>query len=100
MSEELHYFNIETTLKHNILKVKVSLEEIQKNRPDRKDLIDSMTETKEDLLMVLASWKALTQHHMNMRSRLISLESNDIQLRAEVRELKSINSKMIDNLNP
>lgn len=78
-------------------KTKFSLEEIQRNHPNRQDLIESMTEAVEDLgdasnVLHRLDMKCIQLSGENHRMHLIML-----QLQEENRMLKEQNKNLINN---
>ena len=88
MTNSLYLFTIKTMIDHNYLKVKLSREEIEKNNPDRTDLIKSMKETESDLLEIKSGWAILSTEIKDFTRRSMVLETEANGLRSENRDLK------------
>jgi len=88
MTNSLYLFTIKTMIDHNYLKVKLSLEEIEQNHPERTDLITSMKETESDLLEIKSGWSILSTEIKDFSRRSMVLETEANGLRSENRDLK------------
>ncbi len=70
------------------LKVKLSLEDIEKKHPGREDIIKSMTETLNDLWDVQAVFNWLREKRETNDLDKYKIESQNQDLKAEVAKLK------------
>jgi hypothetical protein len=70
------------------LKVKASLEDIEKKHPGREDIIKSMTETLNDLWNVQAVFNWLREKRETNELEKYRIESENADLKAEVAKLK------------
>jgi len=91
MKNTLEYLITETNLKHNILKLNVSLDDLKRNNPGRTDLIHSMTETRDDLVEILGTLNAIALELTASMQRSSALEIQVQQLLNENRQLKQTN---------
>ncbi len=80
------------------LKVKASLEDIEKKHPGREDIIKSMTETLNDLWNVQAVFNWLREKRETNELEKYRVESENADLKAEVAKLKKELQNIKSNL--
>ncbi len=80
------------------LKVKSSLEDIEKKHPGREDIIKSMTETLNDLWDVQAVFNWLREKRETNDLDKYKIESQNQDLKAEVKKLKKELQDIKNNL--
>ncbi len=80
------------------LKVKLSLEDIEKKHPGREDIIKSMTETLNDLWDVQAVFNWLREKRETNDLDKYKIESQNQDLKAEVKKLKKELQDIKNNL--
>lgn len=98
-TDELFFFNVKQMIELTLLKVKSSLDELEVTHPDRKDYIESMRESREDLKRIKQSWKALTTQYKALDKQNHELRTENLQMKAMLEEVRKINQNMIDKLN-
>jgi len=98
--EKLEFKIIEAgvALETTKLKVKASLEDIEKKHPGREDIIKSMTETLNDLWDVQAVFNWLREKRETNELEKYRVESENTDLKAEVAKLKKELNKIKSNL--
>jgi len=80
------------------LKVKASLEDIEKKHPGRQDIIKSMTETLNDLWNVQAVFNWLREKRETNNLDNYKIQSENADLKAEVQKLKKELQDIKNNL--
>lgn len=80
------------------LKVKASLEDIEKTHPQRQDIIKSMTETLNDLWNVQAVFNFLREKRETNNLEKYKIESENTDLKAELKNLKKELQDIKNNL--
>ena len=80
------------------LKVKASLEDIEKKHPGRDDIIKSMTETLNDLCNVQAVFNWLREQRETNNLDNYKIESENQDLKAEVKKIKKELQDIKNNL--
>ena len=98
-TDELFFFNVKQMIELTLLKVKSSLDELEVTHPDRKDYIESMKESREDLRRIKQSWTALTTEYKSLDKQNHELRTENLQMKAMLEEVRKINQNMIDKLN-
>ena len=88
---ELKILQASIALETTELKVKVSLEDVEKKHPGRKDVIDSMSETLNDL-------KTIRESFVFLREKYEVAELIHYQQTTEIQSLKSLNKKLKDEV--
>jgi predicted nuclease with TOPRIM domain len=98
--EKLEFKIIEAgvALETTKLKVKASLEDIEKKHPGREDIIKSMTETLNDLWNVQAVFNWLREKRETNELEKYKIESENADLKAEVKKLKKELQDIKNNL--
>ncbi len=98
--EKLEFKIIEAgvALETTKLKVKASLEDIQKKHPGREDIIKSMTETLNDLWDVQAVFNWLREKRETNNLDKYKIESQNQDLKSEVAKLKKELQSIKNNL--
>lgn len=98
--EKLEFKIIEAgvALETTKLKVKASLEDIEKKHPGREDIIKSMTETLNDLWNVQAVFNWLREKRETNELEKYRVESENADLKAEVKKLKKELQDIKNNL--
>lgn len=94
----LFFLANKTTLQHNHLKVKISREEIEKNHPDRIDLINSMKETELDLENSINCWRAVQEEMSILARDCVAMKRENIRLSQKVSELKKVNKQLMNDI--
>ena len=98
MTTSLFFLANKSSLQHNLLKVKISLEDIEKKHPNRKDLIQSMKETALDLENSINCWKAVQEEMSILARDCVAMKRENIRLNEEVRQLKKVNKELIKDI--
>ena len=98
MTNSLFFLANKTSLQHHLLKVKISLEDIEKKHPNRKDLIESMKETALDLENSINCWKAVQEEMSILARDCVAMKRENIRLNEEVRQLKKVNKELIKDI--
>ena len=80
------------------LKVKASLEDIEKKHPGREDIIKSMRETLNDLWSIQAVFNWLREQRETFNLDKYKIESQNEDLKSEVKKLKKELNKIKINL--
>ena len=88
---ELKILQASIALDTTELKVKVSLEDVEKKHPGRMDVIDSMSETLNDL-------KTIRESFTFLRQKYEVAELIHYQQTTEIQSLKSLNKKLKDEV--
>ena len=93
----IELINAKVGLEKVFLRAKNTLEELKEKHPNRKDIIDKQ----EDSLEELANAKYIL-HRMDLRCMSLSSElyRNNrmlLEMQTEIKELKEINQKLVDN---
>ena len=98
--EKLEFKIIEAgvALETTKLKVKASLEDIEKKHPGREDIIKSMTETLNDLWDVQAVFNWLREKRETNELEKYRVKSENADLKAEVKKLKKELQDIKNNL--
>lgn len=98
MEKEIYILKNRSSLNIVYFKIKNSLEDIIKNNPQRRDLIESMTDSQicvgESLNCLIWMEKELRM----MSSRNFDLELINLKLISEIKELKKINDELINRV--
>jgi hypothetical protein len=91
---ELELLKARTILRKTLLKLKVSREEIEEKNEHRKDLINSMLESENELSEVLTTFLILEK-----QARMFSSSSNNLQqLNMELKfKIKQLENKIESN---
>ena len=99
--EKLEFKIIEAgvALETTKLKVKASLEDIEKKHPGREDIIKSMTETLDDLWNVQAVFNWLREQRETNELEKYRVQSENEDLKAEVKKLKKESQNIKNNLS-
>jgi len=84
-------------LENVYLKTELSLEEIKKKHPERTDLIESMEKALKDLAEAKYMLHRLDLKNMSLSSELYRNNRMLLEMMTEIKELKEINKKLIDN---
>lgn len=95
---EFKIINAGIALETTKLKIKDSLEHIEKTHPERQDLIKSMTETMDDLWNVQAVFNWLREKRETNELEKYRLQSENLDLKDEVKNLKKEINKIKSNL--
>jgi len=99
MDAELYLLKNRANLNIVYLRIKNSLEDIEKNNAHRTDLIKSMTDSQisvgdalDCLIWIEKEWRCNNKRNFN-------LELINLQLLSEIKELKKINKDLLNQIN-
>lgn len=84
----LEIMTAKINLNRTVLKMQMSLDDIKKSHPHRKDLIDSMTESVDDLLQAQNLIHRLDLKMMSQSGELHRKDRLILELMSENKELK------------
>lgn len=99
MEANFYIFKISTSIAHQIIKIRASLDDIKKRHPERSDLIASMTESLNDLVEIRQAWDIVTGELSIQSKRLNTIEIEHLKLLADFKELKTVKDRMFNDLN-
>tara|TARA_R110001632_G_scaffold61599_2_gene148484 strand:+ start:130 stop:432 length:303 start_codon:yes stop_codon:yes gene_type:complete len=99
MDTTFYIFKISTSISHQILKIKASLDDIENKHPERTDLIGSMTESLNDLVEIRQAWDIVTRELSIQSKRLNTLEIEHLKLLADLKEVRNVKDRMFNDLN-
>jgi hypothetical protein len=85
-------------LNKTIAKLDYSIKSIQATNPNRTDLIDSMQESKQDLVEVLIYWHELINDNRILNLHRSDLRNDNNKMIVRVSELEKMLSKAINNI--
>ena len=86
---ELELLKARTILRKTLLKLKVSREEIEEKNEHRKDLINSMLETENELSEVLTTFLILEKQAREHSQSSHRLERLNLDLKVEMKQLQN-----------
>jgi hypothetical protein len=86
---ELELLKARAILRKTLLKLKVSREEIEEKNEHRKDLINSMLETENELSEVLTTFLILEKQARMFSSSSNRLEQLNLELKFKIKELEN-----------
>jgi predicted RNase H-like nuclease (RuvC/YqgF family) len=87
--DELNIISAKVGIQTTFLKVKVSLEEIKTNHPNRKDIIDSMERTLADLQEISLVYSTMEKEYRAALQQNFRLERLLQEEKFKVQDLKS-----------
>ena len=87
--DELNIISAKVGIQTTFLKVKVSLEEIKTNHPNRKDIIDSMERTLADLQEISLVYSTMEKEYRSALQSCFRLEKLLQEEKFKVQDLKS-----------
>jgi hypothetical protein len=85
-------------LNNTIHKLKVSLDEIKQKHPNRKDLIDSMTESIEQLKSVLITFRNIELENRSLNKNLFNYQRYAMDLKINNTDLEKQNENFRKNI--
>jgi hypothetical protein len=86
---ELQILKSRVILHKTLLKLKVSREEIEEKNEHRKDLINSMLETENELSEVLTTFLILEKQAREFSQSAYRLERLNLELKCEIKQLNN-----------
>lgn len=86
--DEFTLFRTGTLINHTFTKVTLSLDEIKDKHPNRKDLIDSMTETKNELQEISLVFRTLEKEYRAALQNAYRLELVNLDLKRKIDNLE------------
>lgn len=86
---ELELLKSRAILRKTLLKLKVSREEIEEKNEHRKDLINSMLETENELSEVLTTFMILEKQSREFSQSAYRLERLNLELKFEIKQLNN-----------
>lgn len=86
--DEFTLFRTGVLINHTYTKVTLSLDEIKDKHPNRKDLIDSMTETKQELQEISLVFRNLEQEYRAALQNAYRLELVNLDLKRKIDNLE------------
>jgi hypothetical protein len=87
--DELNIITAKVGIQTTYLKVKVSLEEIKTNHPNRKDIIDSMERTLADLQEISLVYSTMEKEYRSAVQSCFRLEKLLLEEKFKVKDLKN-----------
>lgn len=96
---EFKIINAGIALETTKLKVKASLEDIEKKHPQREDILKSMSDTLNDLWQVQAVFNFLREKRETNNIEKYKIESENKDLKDEVKKLKVELQNVKNNLS-
>ena len=87
--DELNIISAKVGIQTTFLKVKISLEEIKTNHPNRKDIIDSMERTLADLQEISLVYSTMEKEYRAALQQNFRLERLLQEEKLKVQDLKS-----------
>jgi len=81
-------FRTQVLINHTYAKVTVSLDEIKEKHPQRKDLIDSMSMTKEELQDISIVFQSLEKEYRAAIQNAFRLELVNMELKRKIENLE------------
>lgn len=86
--DDLTLFRAGVLINHTYTKVTLSLDEIKEKHPERKDIIDSMEQTKNELQEVSLVFRRLEQEYRAAMQNAYRLELINIDLKRKIEVLE------------
>jgi hypothetical protein len=86
---ELEILKARVILQKTLLKLKVSREEIEQKNERRKDLINSMQETENELSEVLTTFIILEKQSREFSQSAYRLDRLNLELKCEIKQLQN-----------
>jgi len=87
--DELNIITAKVGIQTTFLKVKISLEEIKTNHPNRKDIIDSMERTLADLQEISIVYATMEKEYRSTLQSCFRLEKLLLEEKFKVKDLKN-----------
>lgn len=98
MDVELYLIGRRASLNVQYIKIKWSREEIEKKHPHRRDIIESMKDTEQELLKTIECFKFLESGWRTDSRRCFQLERLNLELAQELAETKKQLNNVTKNL--
>jgi uncharacterized protein (DUF3084 family) len=86
--DDLTLFRAGVLINHTFTKVTLSLDEIREKHPERKDLINSMSKTKEELQEVHIIFRTLEKEYRSAMQNVFRMELINMDLKTKIKELE------------
>ena len=86
--DDLTLFRTGVLINHTYTKVTLSLDEIKEKHPERTDIINSMTETKDELQEVSLVFRRLEQEYRAAIQNAFRLEFVNMDLKRKIENLE------------
>lgn len=86
--DDLTLFRAGVLINHTFTKVTLSLDEIKEKHPERKDLINSMSKTKEELQEVHIIFRTLEKEYRSAMQNVFRMELINMDLKTKIKELE------------
>lgn len=86
--DDLTLFKAGVLINHTFTKVTLSLDEIREKHPERKDLINSMSKTKEELQEVHIIFRTLEKEYRSAMQNVFRMELINMDLKTKIKELE------------
>jgi hypothetical protein len=88
MMEDYTLFRTLVLINHTYTKVTLSLDEIKEKHPERRDIIDSMSMTKDELQEIATNWRALELEYRAAIQNAFRLEIINMELKRKIEHLE------------
>ena len=98
MSTELYKFEIRNYIETTYLKVKESLEDLEKNYPHKVELIKSMQETRDDLIHARVGVRIFCDELSKLANRNYDLERLNLSLQHDLNKMELLNKNLSDRV--
>ena len=93
----IELINAKIGLEKVFLRAKNTLEELKEKHPNRKDLIDKQEDSLEELANAKYILHRIDLRCMSLSSELYRNNRMLLEMQTEIKELKTINQKLVDN---
>ncbi len=86
--EDYTLFRTQVLINHTYTKITLSLDEIKEKHPERKDIIDSMSETKHEIQEISIVYASLEKEYRAAMQNAFRLELINMELKRKIENLE------------